>query len=342
MCTLFDSANSTRRSRFPSAFAALLVVACGQVDEPVAIEIDPRWSLGVPLPMGLTDAAAAVVNGSIMVAGGQSAEGPSLHVYRFTPGATSWERMADLPDYRVGGRLVVSDGTPYLVGGTHVVDNVHFQDRRVYSHLPAEDRWVEVASFPDLRDGDAVAVPGGIVVVGGGFGSADHGGTFPGDSAVMYIAASSSWRYAAPIGTPRHRPLAVASGSIVHVFGGQYLDGSGTPREIEIYDAMSDTWSAGGQFVDYGRIVGQAHARVGDHVHFFGVVAAVPGAPVIETHFRYHIPTDDWEVLPQLPTPRARAAAVVLDGRIHVIGGLRGPRFVPTSFADVVEIYDVR
>lgn len=338
MCTLFVSATSMRNSRFPSAFAALLVVACGQVHEPVAIAIDPRWSSGVSLPIGLTDAAAAVVNGSIMVAGGESAAGPSLHVYRFTPGATAWERLADLPDYRVGGRLVVSDGTPYLVGGTHLLPgNVHYPDRRVHSYEPAEDRWVEVAPFPDLRDGDAVAVPGGIVVVGGGFGSADHGGTFPGDSAVIYSAALNSWRYAAPIGTPRRGPLAIASGSIVHVFGGQYLDGAGTPREIEIYDATSDTWSAGGQFVDYGSIVGQAHARVGDHVHFFG-----GGTPVTEAHFRYHIPSDDWELLPMLPTPRTRAAPVVLDGRIHVIGGLRGPRFDPTSFTDVVEIYDAR
>jgi hypothetical protein len=48
------------------------------------------------------------------------------------------------------------------------------------------------------------------------------------------------------------------------------------------------------------------------------------------------------EPLPQLPTPRAHGAVVVRDGRIHVIGGQHGSRFVPTSFTEVVEIPVVR
>lgn len=323
--------------------AALIHAACGgEVAGPERVEVDPRWSAGVPLPIGLTDHAAAVFDGSILVAGGESAAGPSLHVYRFTPGTTSWQRLGDLPDYRVGGHLVVSDGVMYLLGGTHVVDDVHLEDRRVYRYEPAEQRWTERASFPDLRAGTAVGVPGGIVVVGGGFGSAEHGGTFPGDSVAVYDVAANAWHYGSPIRIPRVRPLAVASGPVVHVFGGQYPDLSGTPREIEVYDAAADAWSAAGSFVDYGRIVGQAYAPHGELVHFLGGVLAAPGSPVIETHFRYDMRADRWDVLPELPTPRAHATAVHLDGRIYVIGGLRGPRFVPGAFTDIVEIWDAR
>lgn len=328
-------------SRLTALFAALLFIACGD-REPVAIEVDPRWSIGVPLPIGLTDVAAGVHNGAIIVAGGESADGPSAHVYRLAPGAVAWQRLSDLPEARVDGRLVVSDGTLYLLGGTLVIDGVHFTDRRLLMYVPAEDRWVERAPLPDLRSGDAVGVPGGVVVVGGGFGSPEHGGVFPGDSAAVYDATANSWRYAAPITTPRSQPLAVAIGSEVHVFGGQQLDGAGTVRDIEVYDAANDTWRTGGRFVDYGLIVGQAYAGNGNAVHFFGGVYAQPGAAMIETHFLYDIASETWDVLPPLPTPRAHAAAVVLDGRIHVIGGLHGPRFNAESFVAAVDIFDVR
>jgi N-acetylneuraminic acid mutarotase len=244
---------------------------------------------------------------------------------------------------RVSGQLVVSDGVLYLVGGMQLLaSNSFYPDRRVYRYQPREDRWFEVAPFPDLRDGAAVGVPGGMVVVGGGFGDPEHGGTFPGDSAVVYDASANAWRYTAPIRTPRHRPLAVASGSIVYVFGGLNLNGIGTPLDIEIYDATSNTWRISGEFVDYGQIVGQAHAHAGNAVHFFGGLYAQPGSPVIETHFRYDLATEQWQVLPELPTPRAHAAAVVLDGRIYVLGGLRGPRLIAESFTPVVEVFDVR
>jgi len=248
-------------SRFGIVLIALVAASCDSEPTPFTVETDAHWSTGVSLPAGWMGVAAAELGGAIVVAGGESEAGPSQRVYRLVPGATSWERLADLPDVRVSARLVVSDGSLYLVGGMHLLpNNVHFADRSVLVWDPAGGRWIERASFPDLRDGDAVGVPGGIVVVGGGFGSTDHGGVFPGDSIVVYNAAADRWTYAAPIQMPRRRPMAIAIDTRVHGFGGQPLEGIGTLLDIEIYDALDDTWSAGGQFADYGQIVGQAYA----------------------------------------------------------------------------------
>lgn len=43
-----------------------------------------------------------------------------------------------------------------------------------------------------------------------------------------------------------------------------------------------------------------------------------------------------WSMLAPLPEPRQENAVVELDGRVYVIGGMRGP----TSTADTVEVYD--
>jgi N-acetylneuraminic acid mutarotase len=316
--------------------------ACGADDSPVSIEIDPRWSLGVPLPVGLAGGAAAEYRGAIVVAGGENESGPSRAVFQYVPGAASWERLGDLPDFRVDGRLVVVDGTLYMVGGFDVrpPGNAYFPAHDLWIYQPATDAWLAGAPLPDNRDGDAAGVPGRIVVVGGGFGSAEHGGEFPGDSVALYDVVGNRWQYGAPIGTPRTNPMSVAVGSRVHVFGGRLVGIPGPARPIEIYDAGTNTWSVAGTFPSsYDVIVGQAHARSGGRVHFFGGLAAVPGAPAVDIHMRYDLATAAWEALPLLPTPRSRAAAVAIDGRIFVIGGLRGPRNLAGAFTGIVEVW---
>lgn len=324
------------------ATSVVAVVACGSDAGPVSPETDPRWSPGVPLPVGLAGAAAAEYGGAVVVAGGESEAGPSRAVFRYAPGAASWVRMGDLPDFRVDGRLVVVDGTLYMVGGWEVrpPGNVFFPARDLWIYQPATDTWVMGAPLPDTREGDAVGVPGRILVVGGGFGSPDHGGEFPGDSIAIYDVVDNRWRYGAPIGTPRTKPMAVAAASRVHVFGGRLVGSPSPAHPIEVYDASADAWSVAGAFPSaYDVILGQAHTRIGARVHFFGGLAVVPGAPATDIHMRYDLSTAEWEALPLLPTPRSRAAAVAIDGRVYVIGGLRGPRNLPDGFTAVVEVW---
>jgi hypothetical protein len=324
-----------------AALLALLAFVAGcRGGGPTWIEIDPAWSPGVPLPVPLTGVAAAAFDGAIYVAGGESEAGPSQAVYRWSADGRDWERLADLPVQRLNGQLVVSNGALYLAGGWEIrPGNALFPARDVWRYLPATDEWVERAPLPDLRQGSAIGMPGGIVVVGGGFGSAEHGGTFPGDSVAVYTASMNTWRYGAPIRTPRHAPMAVAVGSRVHVFGGVAVT-AGTALEIEIYDAATDAWMPGGDlYGDYALVLGQAYARSADHVHFFGGLVAVPGGSILAVHMRYDLATNRWERMPFMPTPRSNAAAVALDGRIHVIGGSIDRRGAPGWITRSVEVF---
>lgn len=316
-----------------------LVQACGDPSTaPERDGIDPRWSAGVPLPVALTGVAAVVFNGSIYVAGGESEAGESLAVFRYSPGGAAWERLEDLPGNRVFGRLLVAEGTLFLVGGMELDPHyLYARTRRVFRYQPAEGRWVERASVPDPRDGVAASVPGAIVMVGGGPGDPEHGGLYPGDSVVVYDAAADEWRYGAPIRTRRNGPMAVTTGADVYVFGGRSIDGTRVVDEIEIYNAVSDTWRAGGALLPaFDQVGWQAYARAGDHVHFFGGFAALRGG-LIDMHARYRISTGDWDILPALPTPRYQSAAVAVGGSIYVIGGRVGPR---GAFLNSVLIFD--
>lgn len=327
--------------RLPSlALVTLVTVACGDRG-PTWIEVDPRWSLGTPLPVGLTGVAAAAFQGAIYVAGGESDGGPSRAVYRSGPDG-AWERLADLPVQREGGQLVVSDGALYLVGGWEIrpPGNAFYPARDVWLYLPAVDEWVQRAPLPDLRQGTAVGVPDGIVVVGGGFGSVEHGGTYPGDSVAVYTSVTDVWRYGAPLRTPRYGPMAVAVGSRIHVFGGlPAVPGESTDGN-EIYDVAADTWAPGGYlYADYMLAFNAGYARVADHVHFFGGLVARPGGGFLRLHMRYDLTTERWETMPFMPTPRAKAAAVALEGRIHVIGGSVGLRGSPGWTTPAVEVF---
>jgi len=53
----------------------------------------------------------------------------------------------------------------------------------------------------------------------------------------------------------------------------------------------------------------------------------------------YNPITDEWDVLPPMPTPRVGPAAAAVDGKIYVIGGFNRDTWSPNP---VVEIYDIK
>ncbi len=323
-------------------FLSLSIIACIGEPPPTAPRPDPRWSLGPALPIPLMSAGAAAYRGAVWVVGGDSEEGASLATWRLRPGAASWERMADLPATKVSADVVVSGDSLYVVGGdTQLSGRVFYPDRRIYVYDLTANAWQERARLPDLRNGTAVSVPGGVAIVGGGFGHPDHGGVYPGDSVARYDAARGVWRYGAPIRNMRMRPLAVSDGSRVHVMGGNSLDATGVVLDVELYDAAADTWvpHTGSMLRDLSLTLAYAYTRLNDAIHMIGGIIGVPGGGITDLHVRYDLQTDLWQALPPLPTPRAGASAVALDGKIYVLGGFIRPRSGAGALTSIVEIY---
>jgi len=281
-------------------------------------------------------AAAASYRGSIYVAGGDVLGAGSTKVYRLTPPSSTWEAVADLPTPRTDAHLIVVADTLYMVGGQDVLPpgNVYRPSKAVWAFDPGSETWLTRPFFPDNRSGWAVSAGDRIVVVGGGSGSVDHGGLFPGDSVVTFTPGDSIWHYRTPLTQKRVNPMAAAIGTKVYTFGGM-RDGTVEPfNSYEIYDVVTDAWSTGGQLHVVPKTVSNMSVSVlNGRVHFLG------GGLGRRDHLIFDPLTDEWEAAPLIPSGRGGGATVAHDGALWVIGGIQGPRNQPGSFLRGVAVY---
>jgi N-acetylneuraminic acid mutarotase len=103
----------------------------------------------------------------------------------------------------------------------------------------------------------------------------------------------------------------------IHVVGGyarQRTDGD----FHQIYDPATKQWSLGAPLPFGCNHI--ALATIGDKIYGFGGFIEQNRAPHSRT-FVYDTKANEWTTLKQMPRPRGAASAVVLDGKVHVIGG---------------------
>jgi N-acetylneuraminic acid mutarotase len=156
-----------------------------------------------------------------------------------------------------------------------------------------------------------------------------------GDAGPVLIAANSeeplsptrvaapSWSTAAPLPELRTEVSATTDGSRLFLIGGfgpPTRDGqrASAPRSMWVYDPETDSWTEDGQIPE-----GVHHAGF---VHVDGRLFIVGGFR--ETGFEptpavriYDLASRTWSEGAPMPTPRGAMAVLVLNGRIHTIGG---------------------
>lgn len=129
------------------------------------------------------------------------------------------------------------------------------------------------------------------------------------------------WAGGAPLLAPLQENAVVAVGGEVVVVGG-YDAGLLFTDRVEAYDPMLDAWRA---LAPLPRPVHHANAAAaGDGIVVVGMLGdgfAEDGAV-----FRYDAAADVWTDGAPMPAARARGASgvAVVDGVVHVVGGLRG------------------
>lgn len=209
--------------------------------------------------------------------------------------------------------------------------------------------WEQVTELPIWRVGPAAAAVNGKIYLIGGFDYHKNlGGRAPALSTVdVYDPQTNAWHAAANMPTPRvAAPTAVFSNEI-YVFGGFDRKGArGAHRyktSVEMYDTGTDTWvkkrdmptlrnSFATAVVD-GKIYvigGSIHDKKLDRDVATGLVEV------------YDPLTNRWEKRADMPTERGETDAVVVDGKIYVLGGytwLRAPRLAP-RFVRSIEEYN--
>ena len=132
--------------------------------------------------------------------------------------------------------------------------------------------------------------------------------------------------------TPRAAHAVAATADAIYAVGGTGREGRPV-LDVERFDGK--VWTTEGTLPGQG-LNAPAAAAIGDAVYVIGGFGTTTNRPVTAVH-RYDTRNKAWTEAAPLPTPRGGHAAIVLDGRLHVIGGGNS-----VSTIDDHSVYDPR
>ncbi len=137
-------------------------------------------------------------------------------------------------------------------------------------------------------------------------------------SAAASVAQDGSrgWRREPDMLTPRAAHAVAATADAIYVLGGTGSDG--TPvMDVERFNGKA--WTRETSLPGEG-VNAPAAAAIGDSLFLIGGFGTTTNRPVTSVR-RYHTKRREWSDASPLPAPRGGHAAIVMNGRIHVIGG---------------------
>lgn len=202
---------------------------------------------------------------------------------------------------------------------------------------PQANKWVTKQTMPPLIHHVGVASLGGKLYLIGGFAYPEEGppAWTPVADAWEYDPKTDSWKKLAPLPTPRGSVACAALAGKVHCVGGvrlpawSKLKGIRPGSEIEnlsdhiVYDPATNSWSTKAPMitprnhVTLTAVGGKLYAIGGRIGHGFVGIWSVPS----NANDEYDPAADRWLPRTPLPTPRSSHSAVVVEGKIHVLGG---------------------
>jgi N-acetylneuraminic acid mutarotase len=128
--------------------------------------------------------------------------------------------------------------------------------------------------------------------------------------------AGGTWTREPDMPTARAAHAVAATAEAIYAMAGTGVDAKPV-LDVERFDGR--TWTRAAALPGQG-LNAPAAAAIGDTVYLIGGFGTTTNRPVIDVR-RYDARTRQWSDAAPLPAPRGGHAAVVLDGRIHVIGG---------------------
>jgi len=270
------------------------------------------------------ESSLGVVDGELVLIGGRGRKPSEM----FDVETGAWRRGSAAPFQVHHFQAVTFDGEVWAVGaftggfpGERGVDRVMIYD-------PAADRWRDGPSIPPDRvrgAAGAVLVDGMIYVYGGATDGHRGGHTAWLD---RLDPTTGAWT-ALPDGprTRDHVSIAAVDGKIVVAGGRNSRHGqpghttfSDTVEETDVYNIASGTWTT----IDAAPIpTPRAGAMAAAHAGKVYVVGGESGA-IAEAHPQtevFDMSERSWSAGPRLQEDRHGAGAVVLDGKLWVVGG---------------------
>jgi N-acetylneuraminic acid mutarotase len=278
---------------------------------------DPTWSTIAPLPNGIMDNGADIIDGKVYEVGGfDSTFSLTNKGFVYDPDANTWAPIADEPVAREKPAVAAVNGKLYVFGGWDTVGNPIAQTD-VYD--PSTNSWSTVAANPHPTAAPGVAVVNGKVYLVGG---CTDGNCTTTTSVVAYDTGSDSWATLAPY--PHINGWEACGGIDTKVYCAGGTDGVNTFKDGFAYDTGSDSWSAIASMpIDLW--ASQAAAANGMLIASGGVTNGF--STVTNQGVAYDPSSDSWTALPNAQFTRYRGAGSC---GFYKIGGSSGG-FSPTA-----------
>ena len=231
----------------------------------------------------------------------------------------TWRRAADLVVPKSFGASAVVNGTPYALG-----DDIERYDVEA-------DRWEVVAAVGSVQKSHfAAAAVGSRIYAVGGY-PVDRGGVRVFDTQTRRVTEVPP---PPGFGPGDHFHFVANLGERLHVIGG--LDGDEFTPKREHWVLLDGAWRAATPPPDALWAKFAIHAVAGDRLFVFTGIGPQRGDALGPRRGLCYDPhADRWSELAAAPAALVMAATVVIDDRIHVLGGARldeAPVTIPRVF----------
>ena len=268
------------------------------------------WTSLAPLALARQEIAAAVLNGTVYVAGGLI-PGSTLRSTRsvevLVPGASAWQPGPELPRALDHLSMATYQSRVFVLGGFEHFGTVQSE---VWSLGPGETEWRPEPPLPHaLGAGSAAVVAGRLVFVGG------VDGTHQERNELWQLAPDGSrWEEMAPMPTAREHLTTAVLGGKLFAIGGRSHDHFRF-SEVEVWDPALNQWHTAEPLLA-GRS-GLAAAALGSQIWVAG--GEIPG--VFDDVEVYGLADGQWLQAPDMPSARHGLAMVEWDGGLLTIAG---------------------
>ncbi len=308
--------------------------------------VDPDWSTtGRMFKERFVIGVHRLPDGSVLAPGGchlsacsRGLDPPSCSVVlelaeRFVPSLNSWRQTGPMSETRFAyASAALPSGEVLVAGGCSQAGCIATSGTAEVYDL-ATEAFTPVGPLSSPRAFAATApLPGGDVLVVGG---CDPTGCYA--SAEVFELASRRFRAAASLGTPRGRATAVSlsDGRVLVAGGCGTLSCSSALDSTEIYDPVSDRWTAGPP-LSLRRAGHTATRTLEGDVVILGGCPDTTCASTWQNGERFSPADGAMHAMPDMHLARyGHTATLLADGTVLVVGGCAGPGCTDTS-----EVFD--
>lgn len=282
----------------------------------------------------LSHSATGLQDGRVLVVGGYNLPSQWLtDAELYDPASDTWIVVPPLYSHGGGHTATLLPDGRVLVAGGGIGSSICTDKVEVFD--PASLSWLEMPPMPSWRAGHtATLLRDGRVLIAGGNECHGLGGS-PTPEALLFDPQTETWSPTGPMAEVvcQHEAALLADGRVL-VAGG-LLDRAFPDASItsiaQIYDPTTNTWSMTGQFnqprfrymlvtLSDGRVVMAGSSRDWDD--------RWNDSSFVQEIELYDPQKGQWQVIGELPEPRAELAALLMpDGTIWLTGGRMFSKF---------------